>query len=139
MPRPRFPDFGVRIVFLSAFLLAELLLLTGTWQLAYLAGFLAGMLSSRVLRGVVLGAAGVVVAWAAYLVYVFVAGAGFQLANLVGAILGVGPGSWWLLTVMTLLLGAILGAAGGVTGCTAARLFLWEAPAAAAEPAAPKS
>ncbi len=139
MPRLRFPDFGVRIVFLSAFLLAELLLLTGTWQLAYLAGFLAGMLSSRVLRGVILGAAGVLVAWAAYLVYVFVAGAGFQLANLVGEILGVGSGSWWLLTVMTLLLGAILGAAGGATGCLAARLFLWEAPAAAAEPAAPKS
>ncbi len=139
MPRLRFPDFGVRIVFLSAFLLAELLLLTGTWQLAYLAGFLAGMLSSRVLRGVVLGAAGVLVAWAAYLVYVFLAGAGLQLANLVGEILGVGSGSWWLLTVMTLLLGAILGAAGGATGCTAARLFLWEPPAAVAEPAAPKS
>lgn len=128
MPRLRFPDFSVRIVFLSAFLLAELLLLTGTWQFAYLAGFLAGILSSRIQRAVIVGAAGVLVAWAAYLVYVFVAGAGLQLANLVGDILGVGAGAWWLLTVMTLLLGAILGAAGGLTGCTAARLFLWEEP-----------
>ncbi len=137
MPRPKFPDYSVRVVFLSAFLFAELLLLTGTWQLAYLAGFLAGVLSARVRRAVVLGATGVLVAWAAYLVYVFVAGRGLELANLVGQILGAGSGSWWLLTVLTLLLGAFLGAAGGFTGCTAARLFLWE-PAAAA-PEVPKS
>ncbi len=139
MPRLPFPEFSVRVVFLSTFLLAELLLLTGTWQLAYLAGFLAGILSSRIRRALILGAAGVVVAWAAYLVYVFVAGAGLQLANLVGQILGVGPGSWWLLTFLTLILGGLLGAVGGMTGCTAARLFLWESPAPAADPDAPKS
>lgn len=137
MPRLRFPDYSPRVVFLATFLLAELLLLTGTWQLAYLAGFLAGILSSRIRRAALLGAAGVLVAWAAYLVYVFVLGAGLQLADLVGEILGLGGGSWWLLTVLTLLLGAILGAAGGVTGCTGARLFLWEEPGAVAD--APKS
>ena len=137
MPKPRFPDWSVRIVFLATFAFAELLLLTGTWQLAYLAGFLAGMLSLTARRAILLGGLGVAVAWAAYLVYVFVAGQGLQLADLVGAILGVGAGAWWLLTVMTLLLGLLLGAAGGFTGCTAARLFLWE-PAASA-PEAPKS
>ncbi len=136
MARLRFPDYGVRVVFLATFLVAELLLLTGTWQLAYLAGFLAGMLSSRIRRAVLLGGAGVLVAWAAYLVYVFIAGAGLQLANLVGEILGVGGGAWWLLTILTLVLGAILGVVGAFTGCTAARLFLWETPAAVVE--APK-
>ncbi len=137
MARLRFPDYGVRVVLLAAFLLAELLLLTGTWQLAYLAGFLAGILSLHIRRAVVIGGAGVLVAWAAYLVYVFVAGAGLQLADLVGEILGVGKGAWWLLTVLTLALGAILGMAGGFTGCTAARLFLWETPGAVAD--APKT
>lgn len=136
MARLRFPDYSVRVVFLSTFLLAELLLLTGTWQLAYLAGFLAGMLSSRIRRAVLLGGAGVLVAWAAYLVYVFVAGAGLQLADLVGEILGVGGGAWWLLTLLTLFLGAVLGVVGGFTGCTAARLFLWEQPSAVVD--APK-
>ena len=135
MARIRFPDLGTRVVFLSAFILAELVLFTGTWQLAYLAGFLAGMLSPRIRRAVVLGATSVLVAWAAYLVYVFVEGAGLPLADLVGQILGVGAGAWWLLTVMTLLLGTLLGAAGGFTGCTAANLFLWERPGE--EPAAP--
>ncbi len=144
MPRLRFPEFSVRVSFLAAFLLAELLLLTGTWQLAYLAGFLAGVLSSRIRRGMIVGAAGVLVAWAAYLVYVFILGEGLKLADLVGQILGAGTGSWWLLTVLTLLLGAILGAVGGFTGCISARLFLWQPPETAeaqtpeVAPAAPK-
>ena len=142
MARIPFPDLSTRVVFLSAFIVAELVLFTGTWQLAYLAGFLAGILSPRIRRAVVLGATSVLVAWAAYLVYVFLEGAGLQLADLVGAILGAGAGAAWLLTAMTLLLGLLLGAAGGFTGCTAARLFLWELPAEeppAKAPEAPKS
>ena len=115
-------------MFLAGFGLALLLLLTGTWQLAYLAGFLAGMLSTRARRAVLLGTIGVTLAWAAYLVYVFVLGKGFQLADLVGQILGAGSGSGWLLTRLTLILGAILGAVGGLTGYTASRLFLWQEP-----------
>ncbi len=137
MPKPRFPDWSVRIVFLATFALAELLLLTGTWQLGYLAGFLAGMLSLRARRALLLGGLGVAVAWAAYLVYVFVAGQGLQLADLVGQILGVGRGAWWLLTVMTLVLGLLLGAVGGLTGYTASRLFLWAEPEPVAD--VPKS
>ncbi len=128
MAKPKFPDWSVRIVFLATFAFAEVLLLTGTWQLAYLAGFLAGMLSVRTRRAVLLGGLGVTVAWAAYLVYVFVAGQGLQLAALVGEILGVGKGAWWLLTVLTLVLGLLLGAVGGFTGYTASRLFLWAEP-----------
>ncbi len=128
MPRPAFPDWSVRIVFLATFAAAEVLLLTGTWQLAYLAGFLGGMLCPKARRAMLLGGLGVAVAWAAYLVYVFVLGQGLQLADLVGQILGVGPGAWWLLTLMTLILGLLLGAVGGLTGYTASRLFLWAEP-----------
>lgn len=137
MPKPPFPDWSVRVVFLATFAFAELLLLTGTWQLAYLAGFLAGMLSARARRALLMGGLGVAVAWAAYLVYVFVAGQGLQLADLVGQILGVGKGAWWLLTVLTLVLGFLLGTVGGFTGYTASRLFLWAEPEPVAE--APKS
>jgi hypothetical protein len=136
MPKPRFPDWNVRIVFLATFAFAELLLLTGTWQLAYLAGFLAGILSARARRAILLGGLGVAVAWAAYLVYVFVAGQGLQLANLVGEIFGVGKGAWWLLTALTLILGLLVGVVGGWTGYTASRLFLWAEPEAV--PEAPK-
>lgn len=137
MPKLPFREFSPRVAFVAAFLLAALLLLTGTWQLAYLAGFVAGILSLRMRRAALLGALGVSTAWAAYLVYVFVAGSGFQLAELVGRVLGVGAGAWYLLTSLTLVLAILLGAVGGMTGCIAARLFLWETPAAV--PEVPKS
>ncbi len=136
MARIPFREFSAWKILLSGFVLALLLLLTGTWQLAYLAGFLVGILSLRARRALLLGALGVSTAWAAYLVYVFVAGQGLQLANLVGEVLGVGSGSWWLLTLLTLVLGILLGAVGGLTGSTASRLFLWEV--APAVPDAPK-
>jgi hypothetical protein len=135
MKRYPFPLIHARTTFLLAFLLAELLLLTGTWQLAWAAGFVAGMLSSRARRAIVLGASGVAAAWSAYLVYVFVAGKGLELAGLVGQILGTGPGSWWLLTLMTIILGLLVGAVGALTGYTGSRLFVWaEAPVVAASP-----
>ncbi len=137
MTRIPFREYSAWKIFLSGFLLALVLLLTGTWQLAYLAGFVVGILSPRLRRALLLGALGVSIAWAAYLVYVFVAGQGFQLAELVGRILGVGTGAWWLLTLLTLILGILLGLVGGLTGYTASRLFLWEAVPAV--PEAPKS
>lgn len=121
---------SVRVIFLAGFTLAELLLLTGTWQLAFLAGFLAGILSPKTSRAVLLGALCVATAWSAYLAYVFAVGRGLDLANLVGEVLGVGPGSWWLLTFLTILLGLLVGGVGGLTGYTGSRLFLWAEPAA---------
>lgn len=137
MPRRPFPDYSVRIAYLSGFLAAAFLLLTGTWQFAYLAGFLVGILSARMGRAALLGALSVSTAWAAYLGYVFALGSGFQLAGLVGEIFGLGSGAWWLLTVLTILLGLLLGAAGGMTGYAGSRLFLWEPPGTS--PDAPKS
>ena len=109
-----------------AFLLAELLLLTGTWQLAFLAGFVSGMFSRKVRWAILFGGGGVLLAWAAYLVYAFVAGAGGAVASLFGSILGVGGP--WLLTGLTLVLGFLVGGVGGLTGSTGAALFLWEQP-----------
>lgn len=133
MAKLPFPRIHARVTFLAGFALAEVLLLTGTWQLAFLAGFLAGMLSTRGSRAVLLGALSVAAAWVAYLLYVFVLGQGLALANLVGEILGTGAGSWWLLSLMTVILGLLVGAVGGLTGYTGSRLFLWEEPATVAE------
>jgi len=133
MARIAQPALSIGRNFLIGFLAAEVLLLTGTWQLAYLAGFLAGMFASRWGRAALLGALGVASAWAAYLAYVFAFGQGLPLANLVGAILGAGEGAWWLLTLLTIVLGALVGGVGGLTGYTSSRLFLWSARPKAAD------
>jgi hypothetical protein len=127
-----YPAVRTRTILLIAFALAEALLLTGTWQFAFLAGFVAGMFAPRGSRALVLGGLGVALAWSAYLAFVFVVAPGAALADLVGAVLGVGRGAGWLLTFLTLVLGFLLGAVGGLTGYTGSRLFLWEDTRAAA-------
>lgn len=122
-PCPRVAPYA-RI--LLAFLLAELILLTGTWQLAFLAGFVSGMFSRKARWAFLFGGGGVLLAWAAYLAYAFVAGAGGAVASLVGSILGIGGP--WLLTGLTLVLGLLVGGVGGLAGSTGAALFLWELP-----------
>lgn len=137
MKRYPFPTLRPRVIGLLAFVVAEGFLVTGTWQFAFLAGFVAGMFSPRSWRAVALGGFGVAAAWAAYLAYVFVTSPAAPLASLVGTILGVGADAWWFLTSLTLVLGFLLGAVGGLTGYTASRLFLWEEAPAGAE--APKA
>lgn len=135
MRRWPFPDLSAWTPFLLGFLAAEFLLLTGTWQLAWIAGFVAGMFSARMRKAVLLGALAVGTAWAAYLAYVFATAQGLQLADLAGRILGMGAGAWWLLTAMTLLLGILVGVAGALAGYAGSRLFIWsEAPAAPESP-----
>lgn len=136
MRRYPFPPVRARTVLLLAFVLAEALLLTGTWQFAFLAGFVAGMFSARLTRAALLGGLGVAAAWAAYLVYVFAVVPGAALAGLVGQIFGLGPGAWWFFTLLTLVLGLLVGAVGGLTGHAGAQLFLWEETPAAMD--APK-
>jgi hypothetical protein len=84
------------------------------------------MFAPRGSRALVLGGLGVAIAWSAYLAFVFAVVPGAALADLVGAVLGVGHGAGWLLTFLTLILGFLLGAGGALTGYTGSRLFLWE-------------
>lgn len=126
------PTVSRRVVLLAVFALALVLLLTQTWQLAFLAGFVAGMLSPRARRAALFGAAGVAIAWTAYLVYLFALLPAQALSSLFVSILGLDAGLWWLLPFLTILLGALVGLAGALTGHTAANLFLWSEPASEA-------
>ena len=132
MPKVPFPAVSARVAFLIAFVLALLLLLTRTWQLAFLAGFVGGMLA-RPRRAFAIGALGVGLAWAGYLAYLFAFTPAQAVAGLFMDILGAGADAWWFLPLLTVVLGILVGGAGGLVGQTSARLFLWtEAPATGA-------
>ena len=133
MPKLPFPAVSARVAFLVAFVLALLLLLTRTWQLAFLAGFVGGMLA-RPRRGFVIGTLGVGLAWAGYLVYLFAFTPAQALASLFLDILGAGAGAWWLLPLLTVVLGLLVGGVGGLVGQTSSRLFLWSEPPATEAP-----
>ncbi len=125
------PRVNWRVAFLVTFVLALLLLLLRTWQLAYLAGFVAGLVSLRARRAVLLGAAGVAFAWLGYLAFVFATSPSADLAAITVQILGLDAGLWWLLPFLAVLLGALVGAVGGLTGHAGAQLFLWSRESAA--------
>ena len=122
------------MTFLIGFVLALLLLLTRTWQFAFLAGFVVGMLSPRAVRGFALGALCVGFAWTGYLAFLFVTYPAEALAGLVLGVLGLGAGLWWALPVLAVLLGVLVGGVGGIVGQTSARLFLWTESTMSAEP-----
>jgi hypothetical protein len=130
MRRLEQPDVSWRIALFIGFVLALLLLLLRTWQLAYLAGFVAGMLCARAKRAALIGGAGVALAWSGYLVFIFAFFPGQALSALTVEILGLGAGAWWLLPFLTIVLGLLVGAVGGLTGHAGAKLFLWSAPGA---------
>lgn len=125
MKRFEAPRVEWRVAFFVTFVLALLLLLLRTWQLAYLAGFVAGMISQRARRAVLLGAAGVALAWLGYLGFVFATSPAAELSALTVQILGLDAGAWWLLPFLAVILGAVVGAVGGFTGYAGAQLFLW--------------
>ncbi|OGS48564.1 MAG: hypothetical protein A3K68_05425 [Euryarchaeota archaeon RBG_16_68_13] len=134
LPRPA---MDWRATFLLAFALGLVLLLLRTWQLAFLAGFVAGMIAPRASRAFLLGGTAVAFAWAGYLVYLFDFTPAGQASGLLVEILGLGAGLWWLPPLLSVGLGFLVGATGGLTGHFGARLFLWtEGPETAAPPKA---
>ncbi len=134
MSRIEYPRIDWRISFLTVYAVALLLLLTRTWQLAFLAGFVGGMLSPRGRRAFAIGSLGVAIAWLASLIYVFVSYPAEPLAALFVSILGLNGTLWWILPMLTLFLGVLVGGVGGLAGYTGSHLFLWAEETAVAEP-----
>ena len=112
----------MRILLTAIFSIVVHLLFGWAWTLG--AGILGGALAERTegARGWFVGAAGVALAWAILVVYNFVvAGTPTQiLVDNLGALFGNIPG--FVLVGGTVLLGALIGALGGVIGQTLATL-----------------
>ena len=109
-------------IFVTALFAVGLHFLVG-WEWTVLAGVVAGVWSSSSLRAGVIGAGGVALGWAVFVVYTAaVAPASFRiLLDTMGSLSGNIPGE--ALVGMTVLLGGVLGALGGGIGAMLRPLF----------------
>lgn len=113
---------------LLTLIIALILHLTLGWAWTSLAGVVGGFWAGR--RGWLVGAAGVALDWAVLVAYNFVVAAGpvQRMTSTVGGLLGNLPGV--TIVLLTVLVGAVLGALGGLVGAQARRLlFRTTAPA----------
>lgn len=101
-----------------AMALAALLELTGYWQTMLLAGIAAGLWVGGGWRGFGAGALGVLLAWAGYLAVFALTGPLGALSRLFVGIAGLDPSGAlaWLPVILTLMIGLLLGGAGGCLG-----------------------
>lgn len=122
----RRPRLSARLLLPLTILLGFLLTLASTWQLVVVAAVLAGVLSPSLRRAIVVGAGGVIVAWALLLLWQAAVGPVATVSALLGAILGLTSAAPILPIVLTLVLGGVLGAGGGMVGAGLARLWVSE-------------
>lgn len=116
-------------VLFSVFLLAILLVYTGIWQLAFVAGYVGGFLGKRGRRDFALGFLGVALAWGGHLAWVYLFSQGAAVAGLFVEILGL-SGAAIVVPILTLLIGGIAGGLGALLGAYAAQLAFPAKPAA---------
>jgi hypothetical protein len=98
-----------------AILLAGILSLIPLWQLVIIAGIFAGFLNKSMKRGTLSGAIGVFIFWLIFIVFHIVAINAYSLLDQFGALL-ISTGFGWLILIIILLVGTLLGALGGTIG-----------------------
>jgi len=104
--------YGIGVSFIAGFLFA----LTPYWQLAFVAGFLGGFVNSTQKRGTISGLIGMVLAWAFSIGYYSILNNTYILFDQLGAFILNRNGMGWTLIMIILLIGAAIGALGGIIG-----------------------
>ncbi len=115
-------------VLFTVFLLSLLLVYTGWWQLAFVAGYVGGFLGMRARREFVLGFLGVGFGWGAHLAWTYATAAGAALASLFAQVLGLPAGAGVVVPVLTLVIGGITGGLGALLGAYAGQLYATPRP-----------
>ncbi len=103
---------------LVAAILAGILCIIPIWQLVIIAGVIAGNFHKEIKRGAKSGAAGVVIFWAIFITYKIITINAYVLLDQFGALL-ISEYFGWLILLIIILMGAVLGALGGAIGSEA--------------------
>ncbi len=104
--------FGIGSAFLSSFLFA----LTSWWQLALLAGILGGIWTPKIGKAVLSGAIGVCFGWGLSVLLKILTQHTQLLLDQIAGLIFEAEGFGFLIIIGILVIGAILGALGGIVG-----------------------
>ena len=106
--------------FLICLLAAGFLQLLGTvwtyaWILMLAAGFLGGFLVKKAGKGFLVGFLGVAVAWLIYLLVFSLTGPVWEFANVLAGLFGL-TGMGFVVVILTVIIGGLIGGLGGLNG-----------------------
>lgn len=116
-----FPHFNFLILFLVTTVIAIVLQLSGAWVTMLIAGALGALFTRRHRTAFFAGFIGVAIAWTVIFVYLSLTAQALVIAEFFIGLLGL-SGLGWLVIVISILLGAFLGAFGGLLGRSAIEL-----------------
>lgn len=109
---------------LASFGAALLFALTPLWQLALVAGALAGLLSPRMKWGAIAGCLGTALGWLVYMGISFLTTQSYALLGQVAGIIFGSASMSSVLILLVTLIGALFGTLGGSIGSGARILFV---------------
>jgi len=110
-----FPHFNFPTLVLVLMVIALALQLSGAWVTMLIAGALGALLTRRHRTAFFAGFIGVAIAWTAIFVYLSLTTQALAIAEFFNGLLG-RSGMGWLVIVISILLGALLGGFGGLLG-----------------------
>ncbi len=110
-----FPNLGFAPTLIIVIVLGIALQLTGFWMTMLLAGGFGGLFTRRHRHSFLTGFLGVGIAWTGIFAYLTVTAQAMAVAEFFIGLLGL-SGMGWLVIVISLLLGSLLGGFGGLFG-----------------------
>lgn len=131
-----FPHFNFLILVLVITVIAIVLQLSGAWVTMLIAGALGALFARRHRTAFFAGFIGVAIAWTAIFVYLSLTTQALVIAEFFIGLLGL-LGMGWLVIVISILLGALLGGFGGLLGRSVVDLVDELIPAETSSEAAP--
>lgn len=116
-----FHDIGFIPALIVVAVLAIVLELSGAWITMLIAGAFGGLFTRKTSRAFLVGLLGVGLAWGLLFLYLSSTAAAMAVANIFIGLLGL-HGMGWLVIVVSILIGALLGGFGGLLGRSLAEL-----------------
>lgn len=110
-----FPNLGFVPALIIVIVLGIALQLSGAWITMLIAGVFGGLFTRRHRLAFLAGLLGVGIAWTGLFAYLAATAQAMAIANFFIALLGL-TGMGWLVIVISVLLGALLGGFGGLLG-----------------------